>query len=68
MHHRIYEDDDGNVVQEFDAEAIEYFIEGLEALRDCEPGEQLTTPSVAVDDKFIPDSVGVFILERAEDK
>lgn len=68
MHHRIFEDDDGNTVQEFDAEAIEYFIQGLETLRECDPGEQLETPSIEHDSEGIIHSVQMFILRRAEDR
>jgi|tagenome__1003787_1003787.scaffolds.fasta_scaffold20988630_5 hypothetical protein len=68
MRHHIYEDDDGNTVQEFDTEAILYFIEGLEQLLDAEPGDMLFTPSVATDEQGIPDTVQNFILKRIEDE
>jgi len=67
MHHRIYEDDDGNTVQEFDSEAMDYFIEGLEELRDKEVGEKLTTPCVSTDENGVPESVQKMILKRAPD-
>jgi len=67
MHHRIYEDDDGNTVQEFDSEAMDYFIEGLEELRGKEVDEILTTPCVSTDVNGVPESVQQMILKRAPD-
>jgi hypothetical protein len=68
MHHRIYEDDDGNLVQEFDSEAIRYFIDGLERLLEAEPGDMMTTPSIETDEDGLPESVQEFILLRVEDE
>lgn len=67
MHHRIYEDDDGNTVQEFDLIAIDYFIKGLEELRDSEPGTRFTTPSVHQEDGEIV-AMGDFIIKRVEEE
>lgn len=66
MLHRIMEDQDGNIVQEFDDEAIEWFIDGLVQLRGCEPGESLATPSIIDDENGMPESVGQFILMKVE--
>jgi hypothetical protein len=40
------EDDDGNAALEFDAEGIEYLIDGLNDLLYSDVGTVLTTPSV----------------------
>lgn len=64
MHHRTYEDDDGNFVQELDDEGIAYLIKGLQDLEDAEPGTEMVTPSVSTDEDGLPDSVGLFILKK----
>lgn len=66
MHHRLYEDEDGNMVQEFDEEAIDWFIQGLEQLRDCEPGDAVATPSIKDGEDGMPESVGEFLLMKVE--
>jgi uncharacterized RmlC-like cupin family protein len=48
MHYRIYIDEDDNYVQEFDEAGIDWFIEGLEKLREVDPGDALVTPAVPV--------------------
>lgn len=67
MWHKIYEDDDGNMIQEFDEEAIDYFIQGLEELRASLPGEQFSTPNIHTDEKGTPVAVSKSILLRVED-
>lgn len=67
MHHRMYEDDEGNTVEEFDAEAIAYFIQGLETLRDLAPGEEISSSSIREGSDHVPEFVGEFILRRAVD-
>lgn len=42
----ILEDDDGNTALEFDLEGIDYFIDGLEVLRQGPVNTVLTTPAV----------------------
>lgn len=66
MHHRLYENDEGHFVQEFDDAALDYFIEGLQELRDGEVGSTLSTPSVTHDPDGIPESVGEFIIMKVE--
>lgn len=68
MHHRIYEDEEGNMVQEFDDEAIDWFIGGLNQLRECTPGESLAVPSVMDDENGIPQSMGDFVLLKVENE
>lgn len=68
MHQRIFEDDDKNLVMVFDEEAIDYFIEGLEELRNLEPGEEMATPSVTTDVDGIPTQVGTMILRRWDEE
>ncbi len=60
MIHKIREED-GNTVHELDAEAIDYLIDGLRTLRDCQPGTELSTPSLT------NNGVACFILIRAPD-
>jgi hypothetical protein len=65
---KLYEDEDGNTVHLLDVEGIDYLIEGLTELRDSEPGERLSTPSVTTDHETGElESVGKMILERAAD-
>ena len=64
MIHSVFEEE-GNHVTLLDSEAIDYLIEGLEELRDCDPGEELTTPFVELDEDGA--GVGSFILRRAAD-
>jgi hypothetical protein len=65
MVHSVFEED-GNLVTLLDAEAIDYFIEGLTALRACMPGEEMFTPSVEHEDESLV-GIGDFILRRAAD-
>ena len=67
MRHMLFEDDDGNTVQAFDQEAIDYFIQALERLRDMEPGEGLSTPSIQQNDDGSLEAAQYFILQRLED-
>lgn len=67
MRHRVYEDEDGRHVTELDAEAIDYLIDGLEQLRDSEPGTELFTPTVVRDDDDGGMAASEFVLLRAED-
>ncbi len=66
MYHRIFEDENGNTVQEFDDKAIEYFIRGLEKLRGMELGGQLETPSLEFDKEGVPETFQQFIIRRVE--
>lgn len=68
MRHRLYEDDEGSLIQELDLEAIEFLIEGLEQLKDVAPGEELAVPSFKEDDNGIPDSAQEFILRRLDEQ
>lgn len=56
------------MVLELDCDGIAYLTSGLIALRDCEPGETLDTPSLAAEDDGTPIGVTSFILLRAEDQ
>lgn len=75
MIHRIQDNEYGDVVQELDAEGIDYLIEGLEQLRDSEPGTKLSTPALVDEGPRIwwrlwrrtPPAVGELILIRADD-
>lgn len=67
MIHDVYEEQ-GNVVTELDGDAIDYYIQGLEQLRDMEPGEELATPSADMDENGMPQGMGWFILRRAADE
>lgn len=49
MIHTILEEENGNLVQTLDEEAIHYLREGLDALLECEPGEELETPVLLSD-------------------
>jgi len=64
MYHRSYEDEDGNWVQEFDDEGIDYLIKGLEELRDQEPGTEMCTPSVSEGEDGGIESMGLSILKK----
>lgn len=66
MHHKIYEEN-GDTIQEFDLEAIEYFIEGLEELKKAAPGETFSTPSYWQEDDGTM-MMADFILKRVEEK
>jgi hypothetical protein len=68
MYHRIFEDNNGNTVQEFDSEAIEYFIQGFEKLRDSDPGYEITTQSIEEDEEGVPSMFRLFILRKVEDR
>jgi hypothetical protein len=63
MHFRLFEDDDETPVLELDDEAIDYLEDGLRDLRDKEPGEGLTSPSLVSNDGEVI-GVGVFELRR----
>lgn len=63
----VYEDKDGNPVLRVDEEAIGYLIMGLEELRDCEPGTELAAPSLKMGEDGNIESMGDYILLRAED-
>ena len=67
MRHSSYERD-GDQVTELDREGIDDLIEGLERLRECQPGEELYTPSFVTDDDGSPLGVGDFVLRRAPDE
>lgn len=63
---RIGEDDDGRMFIRADADGIGYLIEGLEELREAEPGTLLTSPTL-VSDQGRPAGVADCVLERFPD-
>jgi len=68
MHHRIIlEDEEGHTVQEFDSEAIDYFVQGLEKLKQCEPGEEVSTASIAFNPSGDPKSTQLVVFRRVAD-
>lgn len=62
---RSQDNDDGMVIT-LDEEGIDYLQHGLEQLRDKEPGEMVTSPSLDNDPETgEPKGVSEFVLKRA---
>jgi hypothetical protein len=59
---------DGDHVWELDAEAIDYLIDGLERLRECEPGTELSSPSAVYDADGGLEAMASHVLLRADDE
>lgn len=67
MIHRVTHEPDGDTTTLLDTEGIDWLIQGLEQLRDMEPGEELSTPYVEDHDGVLK-GVGEFVLRRAADE
>lgn len=60
--------DDGEQIMELDAEGIDWFIKGLETLKHCEPGEEITTPAFESDPASgMPTAATLTVLKRLAD-
>jgi hypothetical protein len=57
--------DDATPYFELDEEGIDYFVQGLEALRLKEPGEEVTSPAFIEGDNGLPAAGWEFRLVRA---
>lgn len=66
MYWRLHEED-GIVTMFLDSEAIDYFMLGLEKLRDADPDDEFSTPNFEIDDDGVPTAAGETILKRVAD-
>lgn len=65
---RVEDADDGNMVITLDEEGIDWLERGLTQLREAEPGEELSCPSIGSDGKTgEPTGVSDFVLKRVVD-
>jgi hypothetical protein len=63
----VFADENHNLVMIFDDEAIDRFIQGLEQLRMCAPGEQLVAASVSTNGDSDSEDMAQIILRRWEE-
>jgi hypothetical protein len=68
MSQSFFEDEEGNLVLEFDEPGLASFIDGLELLRSSEPGESVMAACLNEDENGEVHTVGYIILrKRAEE-
>jgi len=68
MHHRMFTDEDGNDVHEFDLDGIDFFLDGLIQLRHLPPDSEIQVPVIKTDDETgVPTNAQYLILRRKVD-
>lgn len=65
--HTHIDDETGTATHEVDAEGIDWFIKGLEQLKHCDVGEEISTPAFIYEEDGSIKSVGETILKRVAD-